>query len=70
MLHDARVLLVRAQREEYGAGFQLLSAVGRLNAANLKLDVQVYDPAVNYEDVRGQWIGYKNDETGGESILP
>jgi hypothetical protein len=64
------VLLVRAQREEYVAGFGLLSAVGRLSAANLKLDVPVYDPAVNYEDVRGQWIGYKKDETGTESVLP
>jgi outer membrane protein len=69
-LLNARVLLVRAQREEYVAGFQLLSAVGRLNAVNLKLDVKLYDPAVNYEDVRDQWIGYKNDATGGESILP
>ena len=69
-LLNSRVSLVRAQRDEYVAGFQLLAAVGRLNAAGLKLETPVYDPEANYEDVRGQWIGYKSDETGTESVLP
>jgi TolC family type I secretion outer membrane protein len=69
-LLNSRVTLVRAQREEYVAGFQLLSAIGRLDARNLKLNVPVYDPTENYKDVREEWIGYKKDEAGNESILP
>jgi outer membrane protein len=59
-LLDSEVALVQAQRDEYVAGFQLQSAVGRLSAARLGLPVTAYDPAANYERVRNKWIGLDN----------
>ncbi|WP_430398760.1 TolC family outer membrane protein [Ferrovibrio sp.] len=54
---DAQVAQVRAERDEYVAGFVLYSAVGRLSARNLSLPVQLYDPAENYTRVRDLWFG-------------
>ncbi len=51
-LLDARVNLVRAQRDEVVAGFRLLTAVGRLTAQDLGLPVEIYDPNRYYERVR------------------
>ena len=56
-LLNARVNLVRAQRDELVAGFTLLSAVGGLTAGDLELPVQPYDPTENYEAVNDQWFG-------------
>jgi TolC family type I secretion outer membrane protein len=56
-LLDAQVSLVRAQRDEIIAGFQVLSAVGRLNAKELGLKVAVYDPESDYKAVRDSWFG-------------
>lgn len=56
-LKDAQIRQVGAQRDEVLAGFQLLSAVGRLNAAELGLPVEVYDPELDYQRVRSAWFG-------------
>ena len=56
-LLDARVGLVVAERDEYVAGFELRSAIGRLTAANLNLDVALYDPAEHYNRARNKWWG-------------
>lgn len=53
----ANVSLVRAQRNERVAAFQLLSAIGGLTAANLGLPVDIYDPTEHYQAVRNQWFG-------------
>lgn len=54
---DARVAEVRARRDEYVAGFTLVSSVGRLNARQLSLPVDYYDPETNYQRVRDKWFG-------------
>ena len=54
---DARVAEVRSRRDEYVAGFTLVSAVGRLNARQLSLPVEYYDPETNYNRVRDKWFG-------------
>ncbi|GAA0588303.1 TolC family outer membrane protein [Caenispirillum bisanense] len=56
-LLNARVSLVRAERNSSVAGYQLLAAVGRMTAQSLGLPVQIYDPTIHYNDVRNQWIG-------------
>ena len=56
-LLDASVNLVRAQRNEVVARFTLKSAVGSLSAANLKLQVDIYDAEKNYRRVRNRWFG-------------
>lgn len=56
-LLDARVGLVRAQRNERVATYAVQAAVGRMNARDLALPVELYDPVGHYNDVRGSWIG-------------
>jgi outer membrane protein len=48
-LLNARVALVRSERDEVVAAYSLLATVGRLTAADLQLPVQVYDPVDNYD---------------------
>jgi len=57
-LLDSRVNLVRAERNQYVAGFSLLGALGRLNAVSLDLDVELYDPKEYYSDVRWKYLGW------------
>ncbi len=56
-LFDARVNMVKAQRDEMVAAFQVKTALGQATAEGLNLPVERYDAAKHYEDVRGQWIG-------------
>jgi TolC family type I secretion outer membrane protein len=57
-LLDARVNLVRSERDELVAAFTLMNAIGRLTAAQLDLPVEVYDPTLHYEAVRYKWFGF------------
>lgn len=62
----AQVQLVTAKRNAYVAGFNLLSAMGKAQAKDLALDAEpgslaLYDPAVNYERVRGQVWDWSRD---------
>jgi outer membrane protein len=61
-LLDAEVNLVRAQREEYVAQFQLLSAMGRATAEALNLPVERYDPEKYYNHATGSWFGWGTGE--------
>jgi TolC family type I secretion outer membrane protein len=54
---NAKVNLVTAQTNLVIARYQVLQAIGRLNAKDLALNVPLYDPAKHYNDVRNQWIG-------------
>ncbi len=56
-LLDAKVDLVRAQRDEMVAVFNLKSAIGQMTAAGLDLRVAPYDPTLHYEEVRDRWFG-------------
>lgn len=57
-LLDSRVALVTSERNAYVAAYQLLSAIGRLNAAYLELPVQQYAPEENYDRVSDKWFGF------------
>jgi len=48
-LLNARVALVRSERDEIVAGYGLLASVGKLTAKELQLPVQLYDPVDNYD---------------------
>ncbi len=61
-LLDARVSLVRAERDEVVAAYQLRSAVGRLTAESLNLPVKKYDFTKNYRRVRNKWFGLSIDK--------
>lgn len=56
-LLDAKVELVRAQRDELVAVYQLKQAVGDLTVQKLGLETAIYDPNVHYDEVRGKWFG-------------
>lgn len=56
-LLDARVSLVRAQRDEIVAGFDVKLSVGQLTAKELGLAVKIYDFERHYNAVRSKWFG-------------
>jgi TolC family type I secretion outer membrane protein len=56
-LFEARVDLVRAQRDAVVASYGLQSAIGRLSAASLALPVAIYDFESYYRRTRGTWWG-------------
>lgn len=61
-LLDAKVNLVRSERDELVARFELLAAIGSLTAQDLRLPVTLYDAGKNYRDVRGKWFGSDKPE--------
>jgi outer membrane protein len=56
-LVQSQVLQVNAETARVIAGYQLMSAIGRLTARDLRLKVPLYDPEENYRRVRNKWIG-------------
>ncbi len=56
-LLDSQVNLVRSRRDAVVAGFAVLSAIGRLTARDLELTVEVYNPELDYLNVRNSWFG-------------
>jgi outer membrane protein TolC len=57
LLLSSQVTLATAQHNEVVAAYQLLSAIGKLTAADLGLAVALYDPQAYYNDVRNRWFG-------------
>lgn len=53
----AEVSLVQVRRDQIVAAHQTLAAIGKLTAADLQLPVELYDPAVHYDEVRDKWWG-------------
>ena len=49
--------MVNAERDQVVAAYQILGAIGRLTARDLKLTVDYYDAEENYLKVRGKWFG-------------
>lgn len=62
-LLDAQVSLATARRDELVASYAMLRAMGRFTAEDLGLDVDLYDPAANYRDVRDKWFGLEIDDS-------
>lgn len=56
-LLDARVGLVRAQRDTVFDSHDLLTTLGRLTAEDLALPVEIYDFNTNFDAVRGRIFG-------------
>jgi len=61
-LLNARVNLVVAQRDRVVASYAALGSIGRLSAAEIGLDVAVYDPSVHFEQVKNKWIGVETPD--------
>jgi outer membrane protein len=56
-LLNSQVSLVRAERDEVVAAFQLKASLGLLTARQLDLPVDYYDPELHYRQVRDSWWG-------------
>lgn len=56
-LLNAQVQLVTDQRNLVVAGYAVLAAVGRLEAARLGVASEVYDAEIHYQEVRRKWWG-------------
>ena len=53
----AKVSEVTARRDQWVAAYQTQAATGTLNARDLGLPVDQYDPALHYTDSRWRWLG-------------
>ena len=62
VLLNARVTLVTAQRDRVVFSYALLSAIGRLSAANLNLAVARYDATVHFDQVKDKWFGLRTPD--------
>ncbi|WP_447766010.1 TolC family outer membrane protein [Sphingopyxis panaciterrae] len=59
---NTQVQLVSARRNSYVAAFSVLAAMGKAEARDLGIDGgALYDPAVNYERVRGKIFDWDDD---------
>ncbi|MDF2368427.1 TolC family outer membrane protein [Sneathiella sp.] len=56
-LLQSKVDLVTARRDQYVAIYSVLATIGKLNARDLNLNVDYYDPTANYDRVRNKWFG-------------
>jgi outer membrane protein len=61
-LVNARVALVTAQRDRVVASYTVLAAVGSLSPQVLGLQIETYDPAVHYHQVRDSWYGVRTPD--------
>ncbi|HEX3674297.1 MAG TPA: TolC family outer membrane protein [Rhizomicrobium sp.] len=57
-LLNAEVAEVDAERDATVAAFQLLSAMGKLTAQSLTLQVKYYDPQKHYDEDSNRWFGF------------
>lgn len=60
-LVNARVNLVRSERDEVVGTYDLRVAIGDLSVESLRLSVDRYDPFKNYKRVREKWLGWGID---------
>jgi outer membrane protein len=61
-LTEARVALVRAQRDRVVLSYSVLSAMGRLSGSRLALRTEIFDPTVHYDQVRDLWVGVRTPD--------
>jgi outer membrane protein len=54
---NAQVRLETTKRDLVVAGYSVISAQGRLDAAWIGVAAHVYDPQVHYHEVRRKWFG-------------
>lgn len=57
ILLDARVEMVRAQRDRVVASYAILSALGQLTVGTLNLNTETYIPNIHFDQIKDNWIG-------------
>lgn len=61
-LLDSKVEVVTVRREYYLSAMQVMQAMGKLTAENLKLNVELYHPKEYYKETRGKWLSLSTDD--------
>ena len=56
---NAQIALSNSTRDLKVAGYAILSAIGRLDASRLGLQVSVYDPQEHLQEVEDKWFGLR-----------
>ncbi|MBX3596165.1 MAG: TolC family outer membrane protein [Rhizobiaceae bacterium] len=59
---EAQINLVSDEHDVVVASYAILSAMGRLTAKNLGLNVAEYDPQEHYRAVKDKWIGLRTPD--------
>lgn len=60
-LLNSNVEEVKARRDYYVSSMQLMSAMGKLTAEDLKLNVDLYNPKKFYKETRDKWLSLSVD---------
>lgn len=60
-LLNSQVDVVKARREYYLSAMQVMQAMGKLTAKNLKLNVDLYNAKQHYKDTRNKWLSTSVD---------
>ena len=60
-LLNSQVQVVTARRDYYLSSMQVMQAMGKLTAKNLKLNVDLYNAKQYYKDTRNKWISTSID---------
>lgn len=68
-LITARINEVNARRDLVVASYSLASALGRLSAESLGLQVARYEPTEHYDAVRDQWYGLRTPDGRGGPLF-
>ena len=55
-LLNSNVEEVKARRNYYVSGMNVLMAMGKLTAEDLKLNVDIYNPKKYYKETRDKWL--------------
>ena len=61
-LLQARVDLVRAQRDHVVGSYAVASSVGILDIGKLGLDAIAYDPTIHFTQVKDKWFGLRTPD--------
>jgi len=56
---NAQIAFANSNRELKVAGYAILSAIGKLSADRLKLNVAIYKPQEHLEEVEDKWFGLR-----------
>ena len=59
---NAQISVAQTRRDVVVAGYALLSAIGRLDATRLGLQVAIYQPEEHYEQVKDKWFGLRTPD--------
>ena len=60
-LLNSQVDVVKARRQYYLSAMQVMQAMGKLTAKNMKLNVDLYDAKQHYKDTRNKWLSTSID---------